>query len=85
LTYETNTLAKGSTRGERMEDMYSSLKRFLDLAVISSKIGEGASLLLEKVHDSIDGMAIFEVPGKAMVHQFHSCMFLVALQGSVEE
>jgi hypothetical protein len=53
--------------------------------VISSKFGEGASLLLEKVHDRIDRMAVFELPSEGMIDQFHPRLFLVTLQGGVEE
>jgi hypothetical protein len=53
--------------------------------MIFLKFGEGASLLLEKVHDRIDRMAVFKLPSKGMIDQFHPCLFLVTLQGSVEE
>jgi hypothetical protein len=68
-----------------MEDMDCSLEGLHNSAVISSKFGQGTSLLLENVHDRGDRMAIFELPSERMVDQFHSCLFLIALQGSIEE
>ena len=68
-----------------MEDMDCSLEGFHNFATISSKFGEGAGLLLEDVHDIIDSIAIFELLSERMVDQFHPCLSLIAVQGSVEE
>jgi hypothetical protein len=84
LTYPTNTLAKRCACRERMEDMDRSHKGFLDFAVIS-KFGKGVSLLLENVHDRIDRMAVFELLSEGMADQFHPRLFLITLQGGVEE
>ena len=41
--------------------------------------------MLEDVHDRLGSMATLELPSEGMVDQFESCLFLIALQGSVEE
>ena len=68
-----------------MEDMDHSLEGLHGFAVILSKSGNGPSLMLEGVHDRLDSMATFELPSEGMVDQFQPCLFLIALQGSVEE
>jgi hypothetical protein len=65
--------------------MDSSLERFHDFAVVSSELGEGSSLLLENVHDRFERMAIFELASEGMGDQFRPCLFLIALQGNIEE
>jgi len=65
-----------------MEDMNYSLEGFLNFAIISSKFGESASLLLE---NRVYGIAIFELPSERMAHQFHPCLLLIALQSGIEE
>jgi hypothetical protein len=42
-------------------------------------------LLLESIHDSVYGMAIFELPSERMIDQLDPRLCLIALQGSVEE
>ena len=42
-------------------------------------------MLLESVHESVYGMAIFELLSERMVDQLHPRPFLIVLQGSVEE
>jgi len=68
-----------------MEDMDCSVEGYHDFAVIPSKFCQGTSLMLENFHDRVDRMAIFELPGERMVDQLHPCLFLVVLQGGVEE
>jgi hypothetical protein len=68
-----------------MEDMDRSLEYLYDFAVISSKFGKSPSLLLENVHDRVDGMAIVELRCERMVDQLHPRLSLIALQGGVEE
>ena len=68
-----------------MEDMDCPLEGFHNFAILSSKFGEGMSLLLEDIHDIIDSIAVFELPSERMVDQFCPCLLLIALQGSVEE
>ena len=68
-----------------MEDMDRSVEGYHDFSVISSKLSQGTSLLLENLHDRVDRIAIFELLGKRMVDQLHPCQFLVVLQGGVEE
>ena len=68
-----------------MEDVDSSLERIHDFAIISSKFIQGSGLLLENVHDRVDRMAIFELPGEGVVDQSHPCLFLIALQGSIKK
>ena len=68
-----------------MEDMDDPLEGSHVFAVILSKSGKGRSLMLENVNDSVDGMAILELPSKRMIDQFQSCLFFIAMEGSVEE
>jgi hypothetical protein len=69
-----------------MENMDCSPERFHDFAVIiSSEFGKGACLLLENVHDRVDRMTIIELSSERMIDQSHPCLFLIALQGGVEE
>jgi hypothetical protein len=68
-----------------MENMDCSLEGFHKFVLISSKFGEGVGLLLENVHDRVDRIAIFELPSKRMVGQSHACLFLITLQGGIEE
>jgi hypothetical protein len=68
-----------------MEDMNCSLEGFHDFVIVSSKFGEGMSLLLEDVHDIIDSIAVFELPSERMVDQFCPCLFFIAFQGSVKQ
>ena len=84
-TYQTDTLAESCACRKCMEDMDRSVEGYHDFSVISSKLSQGTSLLLENLHDRVDGIAIFELLGERMVDQLHPCLFLVVLQGGVEE
>ena len=84
-TYQTDTLAESCACGKCMEDMDGSVEGYHDFAVISSKFCQGTSLILENVHDRVDRIAIFEFLGERMIDQLHPCLFLVVLQGGVEE
>jgi hypothetical protein len=68
-----------------MENADCSLEGPHNFAVISSKFGKGVGLLLHNVHDRVDGIAIFELPGKRMVGQSCPCLFLITPQGGIEE
>jgi hypothetical protein len=68
-----------------MEDMDRSVEGYHEFAVISSKLSQGTRLMLENLHDRVDRIAIFELLGERMVDQLHPCLFLVVLQGGVEE
>ena len=68
-----------------MKDIDCPFEGFHGFAVIPSKFGQGTSLLLENVHNRVDGMAIFELPCERVVYQLHPGLLLIALQGSVEE
>ncbi len=68
-----------------MDDMGCSLEGLYDFAMVSTEFNQGLRLLLENVHDRIDRRAIFELPSKRMVDQFYPRLFLIALQGGIEE
>jgi len=65
--------------------MDDPLERFHDFPVILSKSSQGPSLMLENFHNRIDSMEIVELPGEGMVDQIQPRVFLIALEGSVEE
>lgn len=65
--------------------MGCSLEGLYDFAIVSTEFNQGSRLLLENVHDRIDRRAIFELPSKRMVDQFYPGLFLIALQGGIEE
>jgi hypothetical protein len=62
----------------RLEGLY-------DFAIVSTEFNQGSRLLLENVHDRIDRRTIFELPSERTVDQFHPRLFLIALQGGIEE
>ena len=83
--YRANTLAQSCACRKHMDDMDDPLEGCHDFAVILSKSSKGRGLMLENVHDRVDGMAILELASKRMVDQFQSCLFFIALEGSVEK
>jgi hypothetical protein len=52
---------------------------------ILSNASQGVSLLLENVHDIVDGMTAFELSCEGMIDQSHPCLFLIALEGGIEK
>ena len=56
-----------------------------DFAVIFSKSRQGPSLMLQNVHNRVDGMAILKLSSERVIDQFEAGLFLIALKGSVEE
>ena len=68
-----------------MEDMYRTFEGLHHLAVLGLGSTKGQYLLLKKGRDGLYGIACFELLGERMVDQLHPCLFLVVLQGGVEE
>jgi hypothetical protein len=68
-----------------MDDVDHPLEGFHYFAVIPSKFCQGLGLLLENFLERFNRMTIFELLGEGMVEQFHPCLFLIVLQGGVEE
>jgi len=56
-----------------------------DFAIIPSKSCQVPTLPLESVHDRVDRITIFELLGERMIDKFQPCLFLIVLQGGVEE
>ena len=71
--------------GKRVEDVDHSPEGSRDFAIRPSKSCQVPTLLLENLHDRFDGITTFELLGERMVDQFQSCLFLIVLQGGVEE
>ena len=84
-TYQTNTLPESCARGKRVENVDYSPEGSRDFPISPSKFCQVPTLLLENVHDSVDRMTIFELFGERMIDKFQPCLFLIVLQGDVEE
>ena len=84
-TYQTNTLPKSCACGKRVENVDYLPEGSRHFAISPSKFCQVPNLLLENVHDRVNGMTILELFGERMIDQLQPCLFLVALQGSVEE
>ena len=84
-TYQTNTLPKNCACGKRVENVDYSPEGSREFAISASKFCQLPSLVLENVHDRVDGMTILELFGERMIDQLQPCLFLIVLQGSVEE
>ena len=76
-TYETG--------GKCMHNMYYTLEWFHHFAVVSSKFSEGPCLLLKDFGDRLNRIAVFELPSKRVIDQFHACLFFIVMQCSLEE
>ena len=68
-----------------MHDLYYTLEWFHHFAVVSSKFSEGPCLLLKDFGDRLNRIAVFELPSKRVIDQFHACLLFVVMQGSLEE
>ena len=68
-----------------MEDMGRSLEDFMTLPSAPQNSIKARDCCWRNVHDRIDRRAIFELPSKRMVDQFYPGLFLIALQGGIEE
>ena len=68
-----------------MENVDYSPEGSRDFAISPSNFFQVPTLLLENVHDRVDRMTIFELPGERMIDQFQRCLFLIVPQGGVEE
>jgi hypothetical protein len=71
--------------GECMHDMYYTLEWFHHFVVVSSKFSEGPCLILKDFGDRLNRIAVFELPSKRVVDQFHACLLFIVMQGSLEE
>jgi hypothetical protein len=68
-----------------VENVDYSPKGSRHLAISPLKFCQVPDLLLENVHDRFNRMTILELLGERMIDKLQPCLFLIALQGSVEE
>jgi len=85
LTYQTNTLPKSCAYGKRVENVDYSPEGSRHFTISPSKLCQVPDLLLENVHDRVNRMTSLELLGERMIDQLQPCLFLIALQGSVEK
>jgi len=84
-TYQANTLPKSCACGKRVENVDYLPEGSCDLAISPSKFSQVLTFMLENVYDRVSRMTNFEQLGERMIDQFQPCLFLIVLQGGVEE
>jgi hypothetical protein len=84
-THQTDTVAKDSIGGKRMQHVDHTLEAPHRLSAIASKSTEVLRLLCKSISDGFDRVACFEFLGKWMLGEACPCLPLKLLESSVEK
>jgi hypothetical protein len=84
-THQTDTVAKDSIGGKRMQHVDYPLEAPHRLSAIASKSTEVLRLIRKSISDGSDGVACFEFLGKWMLGEACPCLPLKLLESSVEK
>ena len=67
--YQTDPFTKNAASRKDIQDIYSPLEPFHELAIASSKVTESLGFLLKDINDGVGRLAIYEFVDDLMLEQ----------------